>query len=98
MAFLEDPANRDRARHLLIAKYFRPSEQIALYEMSGLPIPGRQEIDRSAAFEPSEKAQVAGQDARFRIKVVIAHNYIRALNAYGLAAVNADRVVGVPEA
>lgn len=39
IAFLEDPASRDTARHLLIAKYFRPSERIALYEMIGLPVP-----------------------------------------------------------
>ena len=35
--FASDPACRDKARHLLIAKYFRPSERIALYELIGLP-------------------------------------------------------------
>ena len=54
MAFLEDPANRDKARHLVIAKYLCPSEQIALYEMMGLPIPSRQEIERSAAYKSPE--------------------------------------------
>jgi len=49
VAFLEDPATRDKARHLRIAKYFRPSEQIAPYAMIGLPVPSRQEIEQNAA-------------------------------------------------
>ena len=51
VAFLEDPATREKARHVLIAKYFRPSEQIALYAMIGLPVPSRQEIEQNAAYK-----------------------------------------------
>jgi putative restriction endonuclease len=58
IGFLEDPANRDKARHLLIAKYFRPSEQIALYEMIGLPVPSRQEIEANAASLPLCRLQL----------------------------------------
>jgi bifunctional DNase/RNase len=71
IAFLEDPANREKARHLLIAKYFRPSEQIALYAMIGLPIPSRQEIEQNAAYKSPEEAQMAGREAPFSIMVAI---------------------------
>ena len=33
-------------------------------------------------FESSEKAQVAGREQRFRIRVVTAYNYTRALTPY----------------
>ena len=62
IAFLEDSANREKARHLLIARYFRPSEQIALYEMIGLPAPSRQQIEQNAAYRSPEEAQLAGFD------------------------------------
>jgi putative restriction endonuclease len=52
VAFLEDPANREKARHLLIAKYFRPSEQIALYEMIGLPATSRRGIVGPSGARP----------------------------------------------
>src|SRR5213592_1762156 len=31
VAFVEDPACRDQARRILIAKYFQPQERVALY-------------------------------------------------------------------
>jgi len=52
VAFMEDAANREKARHLLIAKYFRPSEQIALYEMIGLPVPSRRGIVGPSGARP----------------------------------------------
>jgi putative restriction endonuclease len=54
VAFLEDPADRDRARHLLIAKYSRLSEQISLYEMAGLPTPTQHKIELDAAHKSPE--------------------------------------------
>jgi predicted restriction endonuclease len=80
LAFLEDPASREKARNLLIAKYFRPSEQIALYEMIGLPAPSRQEIEQDAAYKSPEEARMVGREARFRIRVVTAYNYTCAFN------------------
>ena len=79
VAFLEDPANREKARHLLIAKYFRPSEQMALYEMIGVPVPSRQEIEQNAAYKSPEEARLAGREARFRVRVVSAYNFTCAL-------------------
>jgi putative restriction endonuclease len=93
VAFLEDPSSRDRARHLLIAKYFRPSEQIALYEMIGLPIASRQEIERSAAYKSPEEARMAGREARFRVRVVTAYNYTCALTGYRLTTITAGSIV-----
>lgn len=93
VAFLEDPANRDKARHLLIAKYFRPSEQVALYEMIGLPLPSRQEIERNATFKSPEEARMAGREARFRVRVVTAYNYTCALTDYRLTTITAGSIV-----
>jgi len=91
--FLEDSANREKARHLLIAKYFRPSEQIALYAMIGLPVPSRQEIEQNAAYKSPEEAQLAGREARFRIRVVSAYNFTCALTAYRLTTITAGSIV-----
>jgi putative restriction endonuclease len=93
VASLEDPADRDKARHLLIAKYFRPSEQIALYEMIGLPVPSRQEIEQNAAYKSPEEAQLAGREARFRVRVVTAYNYTCALTGYCLTTITAGSIV-----
>jgi len=93
VAFLEDPSSREKARHLLIAKYFRPFEQIALYEMIGLPVPSQQEIERSAAYRSPEDARMAGREARFRIRVVTAYNYTCALTGYRLTTVTAGSIV-----
>ena len=90
---LEDPAYSDKARHLLIAKYFRPSEQIALYEMIGLPVPSRQEIEANAAYKSPEEARMAGREARFRVRVVTAYNYTCALTGYRLTTITAGSIV-----
>jgi len=93
VAFLEDPANREKARHLLVARYFSPSEQIALYELIGLPVPSRQEIEQNAAYKSPEEARMAGREARFRIRVVSAYNYTCALTAYRLTTITAGSIV-----
>jgi len=93
VAFLEDPANPDKARHLLIAKYRRPSEQIALYEMIGLQVPSRREIELNTAHKSPEEAQMAGREARFRVRVVTAYNYTCALTGYRLTTVTAGSIV-----
>jgi putative restriction endonuclease len=93
VTFFEDPANREKARHLLISKYFRPSEQIGLYEMTGLPIPSRQQIEQNAIYRSPEEARLAGREARFRIRIVSAYNYNCALTAYRLTTVTAGSIV-----
>jgi len=93
VAFLENPASRDDARHLLIAKYFRPAEQIAFYEMIGLPVPSRQEIEARAAYKSPEEARMAGREARFRVRVVTAYSYTCALTGYRLTTIGAGSIV-----
>jgi putative restriction endonuclease len=93
VTFLGDPANREKARHILIAKYFPPSEQIALYEMIGLPVPSRQEIEQNAAYKSPEEAKRAGREARFRNRVVIAYKYTCALTSYRLTTITAGSIV-----
>jgi hypothetical protein len=46
--FASDPAARDHARRKLIAKYFKPNEQIVLYAMLGIPVPSAVEIRNDA--------------------------------------------------
>jgi len=93
VAFLEDPAYREKPRHILIAKYFRPSEQIALYEMMGLRVPSRQEIEQNAGYKSPEEARLAGREARFRVRVVSAYNFTCALTAYRLTTITAGSIV-----
>jgi putative restriction endonuclease len=93
VTFLEDPANRQKARQVLIAKYFSPSEQIALYAMIGLPVPSRQEIERNAAYKSPEEARMAGREARFRFRVVDAYKYTCALSGYRLTTMKLGTIV-----
>ena len=83
--FASDPASRDKARHLLIAKYSRPSERIALYELIGLPIPSAIEIEQNAAYNSAEDAMQVGREAKFRIHILAAYDYTCALTGYRLA-------------
>ena len=88
VAFASDPACRDKARHLLIAKYFPPSERIALYELIGLPVPNDIEIEQNAGFKTAEDAMMAGREAKFRIRVLASYDYTCALTGYRLTTVS----------
>ncbi len=87
-----DPVWREKARRLLIAKYFEPAERIALYTLAGLPIPSEDEIDRDAHYTTNE-AQQKGREARFRLTVVAAYNYTCALTGYRLTTITAGSIV-----
>jgi putative restriction endonuclease len=91
--FASDPASRDRARHLLIAKYFPPSERIALYELIGLPIPSDIEIEQNAAYRSAEDAKQVGREAKFRIRVLAAYDYTCALTGHRLTTINGVSIV-----
>jgi putative restriction endonuclease len=93
IAFATDPACRDRARHLLIAKYFRPSEQIALYELIGLPVPSEIQIEQNAAYKSAEDAMLVGREAKFRIRVLASYDYTCALTGYRLATISGVSIV-----
>ena len=91
--FLCDPASRDRARHLLIAKYFLPSEQIALYESLGMPVPSKIEIEQNAAYRSPAEAKLAGRETRFRIGVLAAYDFTCALTGYRLTTITSGSIV-----
>lgn len=93
VAFVNDPACRDRARHILIAKYFRPSEQIALYELIGLPQPSDIEMEANAAYKSVEDAAMVGREAKFRIRILAAYDYTCALTGYRLTTIAAGSIV-----
>lgn len=91
--FLNDPAARDRARHLLIAKYFRPSERIALYESLGMPVPPDTVIEQNAAYRSPLEAKKAGREARFRNGVMAAYDFTCALTGYRLVTITSGSIV-----
>lgn len=93
VACARDPAFRDQARRLLIAKYFPPAEHIALFESVGLPVPPEEEIAAAAAFESIEQARTRGREAKFRLVVVAAYNYTCALTGYRLTTIAAGSIV-----
>jgi putative restriction endonuclease len=89
----KDPGSRDKLRHILIATYFRPSEQIALSEAVGLPAPSKSKIEQKATYETSNDAKKVGREARFRLNVVAAYNYTCALTGYRLTNIMAGSIV-----
>lgn len=88
-----NPAFRDQARKLLIAKYFEPAERNALYHLLGMRVPKADEIARDATFESPQDAEKAGRDGRFRVDVVSAYNYTCALTGYRVATVESGGIV-----
>ena len=93
VAFASDPALRDKARRILIAKYFRPAERVALYTLVGMPVPSKDEIGRDAEYTSPEDARQQGREARLRITVVGAYDYTCALTGYRLRTITAGSIV-----
>jgi putative restriction endonuclease len=93
LALAHDPATRDWARRLLIAKYFRPAERAALYALVGMPVPPDEQIEADARLGERDDAQMVGRDARFRIEVVAAYDYTCALTGHRLLTIDAGSVV-----
>jgi putative restriction endonuclease len=92
-AFANDRASREQARRLLIAKYFRSEERVALYEMFGIPVPADDQIARDAAMGPPEGVVARAREARFRLIVIPAYNYTCALTGYRLTTISAGSIV-----
>jgi putative restriction endonuclease len=93
VACAKDPAWRDQARRVLIGTYFRPAEQVALYELIGMPIPSEAQVAKDLEAATREDAREQGREARFRITVVGAYNYTCALTGYRLTTVTAGSIV-----
>jgi putative restriction endonuclease len=89
----QDAAFREKARRILIAKYFQPEERVALCAMVGLPVPKEDEVARDAAYASTEEARKTGREARFRLNVVAAYNYTCVLTGYRLTTISAGSIV-----
>jgi putative restriction endonuclease len=87
VAFAEDPASREQARRILIAKYFLPQERVGLYSLVGLPIPSDDQIALDAQYKSDDELGKQGREARFRLDVVPAYNYTCALTRYRLTTI-----------
>jgi putative restriction endonuclease len=93
VAFARDPARRDKARRILIAKYFQPAERVALYTLVGLPIPSEDQTAQDAKYQAPEAATGPGPEARFRLNIVAAFNYTCALTRYRLTTITGASIV-----
>lgn len=93
VAFAKDPANRDKARRILIAKYFQPQERLALYSLLGMPVPSDEQIASDAKYSSPEEAILAGREARFRLNIIPAYNYTCALTRYRLVTISGSGIV-----
>ncbi len=93
LACLNEPAWRDRARRLLIARYFEPREQVALYELAGIPVPPTEVTKQDANYKTPEEAQNQGREIRFRLRIVAAYNYTCALTGYRLTTVSGSTII-----
>src|SRR5262249_26472871 len=79
-----DSGFREKARRVLIARYFQPEERLALYALVGMAAPAEDEMGLDASSAMPEKATRQGREARFRLNVVAAYNYTCALTRYRL--------------
>ncbi len=93
VAFAKDPMARERARRILIAKYFQPQERIALYSLVGLPVPSEDEIAGDQQYKPEDEPVNKGREARFRLNIVAAYNYTCALTGYRLTTITGSSIV-----
>jgi putative restriction endonuclease len=93
VAFARDPAFREQARRILIAKYFPADERANLYALVGLPVPSDEQVTQDANYQPPVDAQKQGREARFRLLVVGAYNYTCALTRYRLTTISGSSIV-----
>jgi putative restriction endonuclease len=93
LVLAQDPAAREKARRILIATYFQPDEQVALYTLVGLPVPTESEREADATYRSPEEARKQGRESRFRLDVVAAYDYTCALTGYRVATISAGSIV-----
>ena len=82
-----DPRFRQEARRRIVATYFPPDEQVALYAALGMPVPTSEELAAVRQDQAAYKAQIhRGRDARFKISVISGYHFTCALTGYRLIA------------
>jgi putative restriction endonuclease len=92
-ACLNDPTFRERARTILICKYFSRDEHLALCSLLDLPVPSCHGTAGAAAYQFPEQAEQAGREARFRINIISAYNYSCALTGYRLLTISSGSII-----
>jgi putative restriction endonuclease len=93
VAAANDPAFRDQARRILIAKYFQPAERVALYTLLGMPVPSDDQIAADGNYVAAGDPRRKGRDVRFRLDIVAAYNYTCALTGLRLTTISAGAIV-----
>jgi putative restriction endonuclease len=91
--FAYDSVSREKARRILIARYFQPDERVALYALVDLPVPADEQIPLDANYKSPAEALKQGREARFRLNIVAAYNYTCALTGYRLTTITAGSIV-----
>ena len=87
LARFMDPRFRQEARRRIVATYFPPGEQVALYAALGMPVPSSDELDEVRQDQAAYKAQIhRGRDARFKVSVISGYHFTCALTGYRLIA------------
>ena len=87
LARFMDPRFRQEARRRIVATYFPPDEQVALYAALGMPVPSSEELTAVRQDQAAYKAQLhRGRDARFKVSVISGYHFTCALTGYRLIA------------
>jgi putative restriction endonuclease len=87
LARFADPRFRQEARRRIVATYFPPDEQVALYAALGMPVPSTDELAAVRQDQAAYKAQLhRGRDARFKVSVISGYHFTCALTGYRLIA------------
>ena len=82
-----DPRFRQEARRRIVATYFPPDEQVALFAALGMPVPSSDEISEVRQDQAAYKVQISrGRDARFKVSVISGYHVTCALTGYRLIA------------
>ena len=85
LAAMADPAFRLAARKVVIATYFPPDEQVALFAACGMDVPSGGELAKVREDQAAYKTQLRrGRCARFASQVISGHRFTCALTGYRL--------------
>ena len=87
LARFMEPRFRQEARRRIVATYFPPAEQVALYAALGMPVPSSDALAEVRQDQAAYKAQLhRGRDARFKLSVISGYHFTCALTGYRLIA------------
>jgi putative restriction endonuclease len=93
LAAMRVPAWRQEARRRVVATYFPPEEQVALYAALGMPVPSSDELAEVREDVLTYKTQLSrGRDARFKVSVISGYHFTCALTGYRLIAAKSTYV------